>query len=122
VWFVTAVATTEERRAALLAERDAVRARLAGLSDDFAVIVDASDMVATDDEHDPEGATIAFERAQVAALRDQARRHLADVDGALARLVAGTYGACEQCGRAIAEERLVARPAAATCIGCASAR
>ena len=37
-----------------------------------------------DDEHDPEGATIAFERQQVVALLEQARRRLADVEAALA--------------------------------------
>jgi RNA polymerase-binding transcription factor DksA len=72
-----------------------------------------------DDEHDPEGATIAFERQQVAALLDQARRRLADVETALERRAAGSYGICETCGRPIAPERLAARPAARTCIACA---
>ena len=31
----------------------------------------------------------------------------------------GTYGVCEGCGRPIAAERLVARPAARSCIDCA---
>ena len=72
-----------------------------------------------DDEHDPEGATIAFERQQLAALLDQARRRLADVEAALERRAAGRYGVCENCGRPIAPERLAARPAARTCIDCA---
>ncbi len=72
-----------------------------------------------DDEHDPEGATIAFERQQVAALLDQTRRRLADVEAALERRAAGSYGLCETCGRPIAPERLAARPAARTCIDCA---
>ncbi len=72
-----------------------------------------------DDEHDPEGATIAFERQQVAALLESARRRLADVDAALARRETGDYGRCESCGRPIAAERLAARPAARTCIDCA---
>jgi DnaK suppressor protein len=72
-----------------------------------------------DDEHDPEGATIAFERQQVAALLDRTRRRLADVEAALERRAAGHYGVCETCGRPIASERLTARPAARTCIDCA---
>ena len=85
----------------------------------FDDIVAAADLVATDDEHDPEGHTIAFERQQVAALRDSAVAHVREVDAALERLEAGTYGRCEQCGDAIAPDRLAALPASRTCIGCA---
>jgi RNA polymerase-binding transcription factor DksA len=72
-----------------------------------------------DDEHDPEGSTIAYERAQLTAVLQAARRRLADLDVALSRLAAGTYGVCERCGQAIPAERLVARPSARTCVGCA---
>jgi DnaK suppressor protein len=82
-------------------------------------VVAASRSSNADDEHDPEGATIAFERQQLAALLDQARRRLADVEAALERRAAGGYGICESCGRPIAPERLAARPAARTCIDCA---
>lgn len=85
-------------------------------------IIDASTAVATDDEHDPEGQTIAFERAQVAALLHQARTRLTDLDAAVERLANGTYGRCERCGQPIAPDRLDARPAARTCIACASRR
>ena len=90
---------------------------LAGQVDE---IVTASTDVATDDEHDPEGQTIAFERAQAAALLEQSRARLADIDTAIARLDSGTYGICEGCGQSIGAERLDARPAARTCITCAS--
>lgn len=103
----------------LEAERDATRSQIAALDADFGTIVDAQREVATDDEHDPEGATIAFERAQVDAIRTQAIRHLADLDHALEQLAAGAYGTCETCGATIAAERLAARPAARTCISCA---
>ncbi|WP_244242213.1 TraR/DksA family transcriptional regulator [Nocardioides seonyuensis] len=75
-----------------------------------------------DDEHDPEGATIAFERSQIGTLVRQARTHLAEVDAAMERLDAGSYGTCEQCGGPIGEARLEARPVARTCITCASRR
>ena len=83
-------------------------------------IIAAATGVATDDEHDPEGQTIAFERAQAAALLAQARVRLDDIDAALARLRAGTYGRCEQCGEHISPQRLDARPAARLCIRCAT--
>jgi DnaK suppressor protein len=81
--------------------------------------VEAAQSVSTDDEHDPEGATIAFERQQVAALLDAAERQLAELDAAVARLDAGEYGRCEACGQPIAAERLLVRPAATRCIACA---
>jgi DnaK suppressor protein len=108
-------------RAALDAERLDTLDRVAALSREFDGIVESSAGVATDDEHDPEGATIAFERAQLAALIDQARGHLAELDGALDRLRQGSYGQCERCGQPIAAGRLAARPAARTCITCAAA-
>ena len=95
-------------------------ARITALRREFDGIVEASAGVATDDEHDPEGATIAFERAQAAALLDQAHRHLAELDDALERLRQGRYGRCERCERPIAAERLAARPAARLCITCAA--
>ena len=81
-------------------------------------MVEAASDVATDDEHDPEGATIAFERARVGALLEQAQRHLVDIDDALTRLDEGRYGICERCGASISPARLEARPVARTCIAC----
>ncbi|MGY1606280.1 TraR/DksA family transcriptional regulator [Geodermatophilus sp. SYSU D00700] len=104
------------------AERAAAQAQIEALTRQFDEIVAASQASNADDEHDPEGATIAFERQQVAALLEQARRRLADVDAAVTAVKAGTYGRCESCGRPIAPERLEARPTARTCIDCATRR
>ncbi len=106
-------------RDGLGAERVAALAQIAALTREFDEVVAASRSSNADDEHDPEGATIAFERQQVAALLEQARRRLADVEAAIRSVEAGVYGMCETCGRPIAAERLAARPAARTCIGCA---
>ena len=103
----------------LLVERGAVLAQIQALTREFDGVVAASRASNADDEHDPEGATIAFERQQVVALLEQAQRRLADVDAALARRDTGEYGRCETCGRPIGAERLEARPAARTCIDCA---
>ena len=109
-----------EARERLGQERRQTLARLASLTSDFDDVVAASLDTNADDEHDPEGHTIAFERSQIGALVQQVRRHLAEVDAALARLDAGTYGLCERCGQQIGEARLDALPAARTCIGCAA--
>ena len=103
----------------LAVERAAVLAQIAALTREFDGVVAASRSSNADDEHDPEGATIAFERQQVAALLEAARRRLADVDAALARRAAGDYGVCEGCGGSIPAERLAARPSARTCVACA---
>ena len=100
-------------------ERARTGERLARLRRDFLGVVDASRDSNADDEHDPEGATIAFERSQVDALIRQAAAHLAEIDAARERLAAGRYGVCESCGERIAEERLEARPSARTCVRCA---
>ncbi|SFP49228.1 TraR/DksA family transcriptional regulator [Actinomadura madurae] len=110
--------TTAKER--LIADRDDTVKLIASLSGDWDGLVEASTQTGVDDEHDPEGATIAFERARIDASLSRARTHLTDIDDALRRLDQGTYGICEQCGAPIAAERLTARPATRTCLACAS--
>lgn len=111
-----------DARDRLVADRHEMLRRLSGLTGEFDEVVAASRDTNADDEHDPEGATIAFERSQLAALVRQVQAHLAEVDAALERMDTGTYGVCEVCGRPIARERLEVRPAARTCVACAGAR
>lgn len=109
-------------RELLAADRAETQARIASLSRDLDSVVAAATGSNLDDEHDPEGSTIAFEREQLAALRTQAQDHLAEVDAALGRLDAGSYGQCQRCGQAIAAERLAALPAVRWCVTCAARR
>jgi RNA polymerase-binding transcription factor DksA len=109
-----------EPRGALAADRARTLDRLAGLDRELAGIIEAARAANADDEHDPEGATIAFEREHTAALAGDARRHLGEIDAALRRLDDGSYGTCVSCGGAISAARLAARPAAAACITCAA--
>jgi DnaK suppressor protein len=107
-------------RELLLAERARAGQRVAALEREFAGLAEAASAGGTDDEHDPEGATLAFERQHTAALLEQARAQVAAVDAALERLAAGRYGVCDRCGQPIGEDRLAARPAALTCVRCAA--
>ena len=106
-------------RDALRAERVSALLRIAAITSEFDGIVQDSLHANADDEHDPEGSTIAYERAQVAALLAGAQSALDDLDHALARLSAGSYSVCEECGRQISPERLAALPAGRTCFACA---
>lgn len=91
---------------------------ISGLEDDFAAITEST-RNGPDDEHDPEGSTVAYERARVGSLLERARNSLSDVDEALERIRGGTYGICGHCGTSIPSERLKAFPTATLCIICA---
>jgi DnaK suppressor protein len=106
-------------RTSLADERARTLHRISALQRDVEDIVERSTDASRDDEHDPEGATIAFERAQVLALLAAARQQLAAIDRATGRLDLGTHATCEGCGAPIPTERRLARPTASSCVGCA---
>jgi RNA polymerase-binding transcription factor DksA len=99
-------------------EQEKTMARIAALTAELDDIVAATADANVDDEHDPEGSTIAFERARVSTLLSQGRAYLEELELAHHRVEDGTYGTCERCGSAIPPERLRARPVARTCIQC----
>ena len=100
------------RRAQLTAERERVNDELATLG------IDRSSY----DEGFADSGQVTAERGEVDALVGSLRETLLDVDAALGKLEAGTYGRCESCGEDIAEARLEAMPAARLCMKCASKR
>jgi RNA polymerase-binding transcription factor DksA len=101
-------------REALLTERQRVLEQLEGLGHDS-----SRDSF---DENFADSGQVTAERGEVEALIGTLLETLTDVDHALEKLDAGTYGECESCGAAITEARLEAMPAARLCIGCASKR
>ena len=111
-------------RSRLNTDRERALQRIAGLDREFAAIVTSASegSAGSDDEHDPEGATLAFERQHTAALLAQAREQLAAIDAALRKIASGTYEICDICGEPIGTERLAARPASLICIRCATKR
>jgi DnaK suppressor protein len=68
--------------------------------------------------HLADSATETVDREIELSLEDNADHILAAIDGALARIDAGTYGQCQRCGRQIDAERLEALPYATQCIEC----
>ena len=97
-------------------EHDEVSARLASMTTDLEALFAASADSNADDEHDPEGQTIAYERSQLSSLIEAARGHLARIEATRARVRLGTYGLCDVCGHPIPAARLEARPTATTCV------
>ena len=99
----------------LQVERDRVREQLAHLRH--------SDDVSLDfDENFADSGQVTAERGEVEALSGQLRETLQEIEDALAKFDAGTYGECESCHQRISEARLEAMPAARLCISCASQR
>jgi DnaK suppressor protein len=72
------------------------------------------------DEESGEGDTLAVERERDLALSAQARAAIEQIDAAIEKIHAGTYGQCENCGTTIPKERLKALPYAALCVTCKS--
>lgn len=110
----------EERDAdvarALADERAAVDARIAVMERELGSLFAASVDSNADDEHDPEGQTIAYERSQLSALIHAAHQQRAEIEAAQARLEDGVYGICQVCGVPIPQERLEVRPTARACV------
>ena len=104
----------------LESERASAEERVRTLTTEFAWLAGDAGDANGDDEHDPEGSTLAFERARVAALLADAESRLEDADRALGRLAAGTYAVCERCGGPISPDRLAALPSTRRCFDCAS--
>jgi RNA polymerase-binding transcription factor len=65
-----------------------------------------------------ETATATLDREIDYTLEENSENVLSAIDGALARIEQGAYGACVNCGKPISEERLAAIPWATQCIDC----
>jgi DnaK suppressor protein len=104
----------------LITDREATEALIARLIDDLDSFTDARKDGATDDEHDPEGPTLAFERSQSTAILEQTRQHFAQIESAMLRLDEGSFGVCATCGKDIPFARLEVRPYSTQCVNCAS--
>ena len=113
---------TFDAAAVLAAEHVETADRCAVLKGDFDAVVAASADSNADDEHDPEGQTIAYERSQLSSLIRRARASLEEIEAATDRLAAGTYGSCAVCHQPVGAERLEAKPTARTCIRHADVR
>ncbi|MDQ6615447.1 MAG: TraR/DksA C4-type zinc finger protein [Actinomycetota bacterium] len=110
-----------EQRALLLHERDSYTKQadeLKAEADSLALEHEPGDVQF--DEEGGEGGTSNVDRELDLVLSAQARGAVVEIDRALAKIDAGHYGVCEQCGQPIPQARLKALPYAALCVGCKS--
>lgn len=112
--------TSQAMLDALLSAREEAAARVAEFDAVTLGLAQARGEADTDDEHDPEGTTIAWDRAAAEAGADTARAHLVEIESAVERIRGGWDGSCVACGTPIPAERLAARPSADRCVPCAS--
>lgn len=101
----------EERTRQAQSQRDALLAAI----EDMRL---SRSLTFADDEHDPEGSTVSLDQARDTALLERVERTLDELGAARERLLAGRYGVCEGCGRAVPPDRLLVRPEARTCLPC----
>jgi RNA polymerase-binding transcription factor DksA len=106
-------------RARLVGDLEETRDVIAQLIADLESMRESRQDVATDDEHDPEGPTLAFERSQASAVLGNAQRHVREIEDALGRVDGEEFGVCVGCGQRIPYARLEARPYARRCVPCA---
>jgi DnaK suppressor protein len=100
----------EEARRTLEAERDRLQVELAEVVEHPRVSHGAQTAAATEVSESQRGQQ----------LRGREELHLVQIEGALRRIEAGTFGLCESCGKPIAPERLEALPWALDCVDCHS--
>jgi RNA polymerase-binding protein DksA len=106
----------EEARAGLHAETERLRAEIAASDEALNGLMRDSGDSAGDDEADTGTKNITREHEM--ALTANAREMLHQTERALERLEAGTYGLCENCGKAIGKARVQAFPRATLCVEC----
>jgi RNA polymerase-binding transcription factor DksA len=73
---------------------------------------------AAGDQHLADHASEMFDREVDESLEENAELIVREIDDALARIDAGTYGTCVRCGQPIPDERLEAVPYAVLCVSC----
>ena len=110
---------TSRFREALLEERGRVMAAIQNLHDDHpGSISDETGEDAVFDNHLADTATETYDRELDYTLEENSGHVLSEIEAALQRIEAGTYGICTNCGKQIPEERLEALPWATLCIDC----
>jgi RNA polymerase-binding transcription factor DksA len=106
----------DTRRSELLELRERVLRAAQDIVDDD--IEEGELSSAAGDQHLADHASDMLDREVDESLEENAGLIVREIDAALERIEAGTYGVCVACGRPIPEERLAAVPYAVLCVPC----
>jgi len=109
---------TDRFRERLQEERRRVQAAIQNLHDENPGSIEDETGDQPSDNHLAETATVTYDRELDNTLEENSERVLTEIDAALERIEAGTFGTCEKCGKPIGDERLEALPYATQCIDC----
>jgi DnaK suppressor protein len=110
---------TKTQLASIREELEAERATLLEQVADLDAEADVNNWREGGFDDDPADAgSASFERETAQSLSNHARNLLSQIDDAMRRMDAGTYGTCERCGEAIEIARLEALPSATLCMDC----
>jgi RNA polymerase-binding protein DksA len=110
--------TLDKFKAALLEERERVKHAIEYLHEENPGSLEDETGETMPDNHMGDAATATFDRELDYTLEENAEGLLSAIDAALARIEAGTYGKCQNCGKEISPDRLEAIPWATRCIDC----
>ncbi len=107
------------QRKQLLARRESYLADVArSTATALELTEDGANQDSADEDGFGEGDTLNVERDRLLVVASEAKERVAEIDAALGRVEAGTYGVCETCGKAIAKARLEVVPEATLCVNC----
>jgi|SRR5579862_1351141 len=109
----------EPLRGKLMEERQRVEELVQAENDRRSALTETSDQERYGNHPGDEGSE-TFEKEKSLAMQSNLEVILEEVEHALHKLDAGTYGRCDECGNEIPYERLEVRPQATLCVQCKS--
>jgi len=116
---MTTTTFLESKRTELLARREAYVAEAAQVTASALELTDdTSSQDMADEDGFGEADTLSVERDRLLVVAADAAARVAEIDAALVRVEAGTYGTCDACHQPIPEARLEAVPEATLCVRC----
>ncbi len=103
-------------RRVLESERSRLQHARQAVHHDGSMLEESGDLAIGSGDHIADSATETYMRELDEGLEENADHLLDEIEAALGRIEAGTYGLCASCGRPIDSDRLEAVPYATLCI------
>jgi RNA polymerase-binding transcription factor DksA len=113
---VTVELDLDRFRSALEGERGRLLQAVHAVHHDGSLLEETGDLAIGSGDHLADSASETYMRELDEGLEENAEHILGEIEAALDRIDAGTYGRCSVCGGPIGEERLLAVPYATLCI------